>query len=168
MVANRSLHAAGNLRFFVLLWKVPKMVQFFAIIAKHYSKITKITELVGALSTSFNTALHRFSEFSNFSKFCSCLQTWTYLEARFVCMLKVFWNFFLIFSQLRELLTEGVTDENKELLDVSWLQSIFYVKLRKLWTAEKFPNCWLCSDQSQQSAGHVSKPVLCCLVAVAV
>ena len=27
--------------------------------------------------------------------------------------------FILIFSQLRELLTEGVTDENKELLDVS-------------------------------------------------
>ena len=40
------------------------------------------------------------------------------------------------------------------------------VKLRKPWEAEKFQECWLCSDQSQWSSGHASKPqtnYCCCL-----
>ena len=34
----------------------------------------------------------------------------------------------------------------------------FTVKLRKPWTAKKFQECWLCSDQSQWSSGHASQP----------
>ena len=40
------------------------------------------------------------------------------------------------------------------------------VKLRKLWMAENSQECWLCSDQSQWSSGHASKPqtsYYCCL-----
>ena len=37
-------------------------------------------------------------------------------------------------------------------------KSLFIVKLRKLWTAKNFQECWLCGDQSQWSSGDASKP----------